>query len=156
VLIERKYRPAFVTALLCAMLVLSFAAVGCSKGDSNDRMQVDVSSSSQTLKGTSDDPAPGAFPLVTFVELGSDRCIPCIKMREIMNEIEDRYGEQVCIVFYDVWTPDGEPYARQFGIRVIPTQVFLDAKGQEYFRHEGYFPITEVAKILDLKAVRLR
>jgi thioredoxin 1 len=77
-------------------------------------------------------------------------------MREIMNEIEDRYGEQVCIVFYDVWTPDGEPYARQFGIRVIPTQVFLDAKGQEYFRHEGYFPITEVAKILDLKAVRLR
>ena len=71
-----------------------------------------------------------------------------------MKEIQERFGEQVEIVFYDVWTADSEPYARQFGIRVIPTQVFLDAQGQEYFRHEGYFPTAEVSKILALRGVR--
>ena len=27
---------------------------------------------------------------------------------------------------------------RQWGIRVIPTQIFIDASGQERFRHEGF------------------
>jgi thioredoxin 1 len=75
-------------------------------------------------------------------------------MQVVMKEIQERFGEQVEIVFYDVWTAEGEPYARQFGIRVIPTQVFLDAQGQEYFRHEGYFPTAEVSKILALRGIR--
>jgi thioredoxin 1 len=28
---------------------------------------------------------------------------------------------------------------RQYGIRVIPTQIFYDAEGKERFRHEGFY-----------------
>ena len=154
--IQRKHRPVVAISLLCALLALSTATMGCSEDSSTSRAQVEAANanSAQAVTGKRDHPEPVANTRVTFVELGSDKCIPCIKMRPVMQEIQDRYGDQVRVVFYDVWTPDGQPYARRYGIRVIPTQVFLDAKGQEYFRHEGYFPTSEVAKILALKGVR--
>ncbi len=65
-----------------------------------------------------------------------------------MKSIEQKYGEQIRVVFYDVWTPEQQKYAQQFGIRLIPTQVFLDANGSEIFRHEGFFPEAEIDQFL--------
>jgi thioredoxin 1 len=90
---------------------------------------------------------------VTFIELGSVRCIPCKMMQPIMQEIEKEYGNQVKVIFYDVWTEEGMPYAEKYRIRVIPTQVFLDKDGNEYYRHEGFFPKEELVKILKMKGV---
>lgn len=98
--------------------------------------------------------APEETHLVTFVELGSVRCIPCKMMQPIMKEIEKDYAGQVKVVFHDVWTPEGEPFAASYKIRVIPTQVFLDKDGEEYFRHEGFFPKEELVKILKQKGVK--
>ena len=92
--------------------------------------------------------------LVTFVELGSVRCIPCKMMQPIMKDIEKDYAGQVKVVFHDVWTPEGEPFAQTYKIRVIPTQVFLDKEGKEYFRHEGFFPKDELVKVLKQKGVK--
>jgi len=92
--------------------------------------------------------------LVTFVELGSVRCIPCKMMQPIMKDIEKEYAGQVKVVFHDVWTPEGEPFAASYKIRVIPTQVFLDKDGEEYFRHEGFFPKDELVKVLKQKGVK--
>ena len=90
---------------------------------------------------------------VTFVELGSVRCIPCKKMQPIMDEIEKEYKDQVKVVFHDVWTSEGKPFAGKYKIRLIPTQIFLDSEGKEYFRHEGFFPKKEIIKILKEKGV---
>jgi len=75
---------------------------------------------------------------VTFVELGSVGCIPCDKMQPIMKEIEEEYKGQVKVVFHDVKTAEGQPYKEKFNIRAIPTQVFLDKNGNEYYRHLGF------------------
>ncbi|PIU82941.1 MAG: thioredoxin [Elusimicrobia bacterium CG06_land_8_20_14_3_00_38_11] len=91
---------------------------------------------------------------VTFVELGSVGCIPCKMMQPVMKEIEEKYKGQVKVVFYDVWTSEGSPYAEKYRIRVIPTQVFLDENGKEFFRHEGFFPKEELVKILELQGVK--
>lgn len=91
---------------------------------------------------------------VTFIELGSVRCIPCKKMIPIMKEIEKEYGHQVKVVFHDVWTAEGKPYAAKFGIKLIPTQVFLDEKGNEYFRHVGFFPKDQLVEVLKQKGVK--
>jgi len=64
-----------------------------------------------------------------------------------------KYPNDLKIVFHDVSTHAGQPAARQYNIRTIPTQVFLDANGVEYFRHEGYFPMEELDKILKQKQV---
>ncbi len=91
---------------------------------------------------------------VTFIELGSVNCIPCRMMQPVMKEIEEEYAGRVNVVFYDVWTKEGEPYAEQYKIRAIPTQVFLDENGKEFFRHEGFFPKEEIAKLLREYGIR--
>lgn len=91
---------------------------------------------------------------VTFVELGSVRCIPCQQMQPVMKSIEKKYGDQVKVVFHDVWTEADAPKAKQYGIDAIPTQVFLDEKGKEFFRHVGFFPEEEVVKILNSKGIK--
>ncbi len=116
-----------------------------------------------TTNKTTQNPKPAAStktanklepPKVTFIELGSVNCVPCKMMQPIMKEIEKEYAGQVRVIFYDVWTEAGRPYAQQYRIRVIPTQVFLDAQGKEYFRHEGYFPKEELVKVLQQEGVK--
>lgn len=94
------------------------------------------------------------MPLVTFVEIGSVNCIPCRAMQPIMKAVEEEFGEQVKVVFHDVWTPQGKIDAAKYRIRVIPTQVFLDKDGKEYFRHEGYYPKADVARVLKMQGVK--
>ncbi|HPF51703.1 MAG TPA: thioredoxin family protein [Draconibacterium sp.] len=91
---------------------------------------------------------------VTFVELGSVRCIPCQKMQPVMKSIEEKYAGQVKVVFYDVWTTQGKPFASQYNVEAIPTQVFLDENGKEYARHVGYFAEEELVKLLKPKGVK--
>lgn len=91
---------------------------------------------------------------VTFIELGSVRCIPCQQMQPVMKSIREKYPTQVNVVFHDVWTEAGAPYAKKYGIEAIPTQVFLDKDGKEYYRHVGYFPEEELVKVLQQKGVK--
>ena len=91
---------------------------------------------------------------VTFIELGSVRCIPCQQMQGVMKSIEKKYTTQVKVVFHDVWTPEGKPFGQQYGIEAIPTQVFLDENGKEFSRHVGFFPEEELIKVLNSKGVK--
>jgi thioredoxin 1 len=71
-----------------------------------------------------------------------------------MKSIEEKYGDQVKVIFYDVWTPEGKPYAKTYNIEAIPTQVFLDENGKEFFRHVGFFEEEELIKVLKTKGVK--
>ncbi len=92
--------------------------------------------------------------MITFVELGSVKCIPCRQMQPVMKAIEQKYGAQVKVLFHDVWTEEGRPMAKQYNIRLIPTQVFLDSKGKEFFRHEGFLPEDEIHKLLQKRGIK--
>ena len=63
-------------------------------------------------------------------------------MAPILDELKTAYAGQFDVEFIDVWkNPDaGKPY----GIRSIPTQIFIDAGGKELFRHEGFFPKEDI------------
>lgn len=92
---------------------------------------------------------------VTFIELGSVRCIPCQQMQPVMKSIETKYGKEVKVDFHDVWTEAGKPFGVKYGIEAIPTQVFLDETGKEYYRHVGFFPEEDLVKILQMKGVKI-
>jgi len=89
--------------------------------------------------------------MVTFIELGADRCIPCKKMQPIMKEIAAAFPDRVQVVFYDVWK-DPAP-AEKYGIQLIPTQVFLDQNGKEIARHVGLYPKEEILELLKAHGV---
>ena len=71
-----------------------------------------------------------------------------------MKAVEKKYGEQIKVIFYDVWKADQKKYAEEYGIRLIPTQVFLDKNGKEVFRHEGFFPEEEIDAFLQEQGLK--
>ena len=99
------------------------------------------------------DNAKDTQPKITFLELGSVKCIPCKKMQPIMKSIKKKYGKQIKVVFYDVWK-DNKP-AKEYKIKLIPTQIFLDENGKEIMRHEGFFPEEEIDKFLQGKGLKI-
>lgn len=78
-------------------------------------------------------PAPG---LVTMVDLGAKKCIPCKMMAPIIDELAKEYQGRAAVIFIDVWENTDVP--SKFGIQTIPTQIFYDAQGKEVTRHEGF------------------
>jgi thioredoxin 1 len=92
---------------------------------------------------------------ITFVELGSVNCIPCKQMQPVMKSIEKKYGKQIKVVFHDVWKQDQKQYASKYGIKLIPTQVFLDENGKEIMRHEGFYAEKEIDKFLQSKGLKV-
>lgn len=74
--------------------------------------------------------------MVTMVDIGAKACIPCKMMAPIMEELEKEYKDKAAIVFIDVW--ENPNAGNQFGIQLIPTQIFYDAEGKEMLRHEGF------------------
>ena len=88
----------------------------------------------------------GAAAKVTFIELGSNSCIPCKEMRPVMDGVQKAFGDQVEIIFYDVW--DDPAPANEYGIQMIPTQVFLDEAGDEFHRHTGFYPQEDIEALL--------
>lgn len=124
-------------AVISAIMILN---VGCDAQSKNEQKVVVENKTSK----------------VTFVELGSVNCVPCKKMQPVMKAIEEKYGEQVDVIFYDVWTQEQKPYAQKYGIKLIPTQVFLDENGTEFHRHEGFYPEEEIDKILQSKGLKTK
>jgi len=74
--------------------------------------------------------------LVTMIDLGAKKCIPCKLMAPIMEKMEKVYQGKAAIVFIDVW--ENREQAGRFGISTIPTQIFFDPKGKEVYRHVGF------------------
>ena len=74
--------------------------------------------------------------LPRMVDLGADKCVPCKMMAPILDELRETYAGQLEVEFIDVWK-DPAP-GKQYGIRVIPTQIFFDERGEELFRHQGF------------------
>lgn len=74
--------------------------------------------------------------MVTMLDLGADRCIPCKMMVPVMQKVEKAYEGKAAVVFIDVWKHNEQ--ARRFRIRAIPTQIFFDETGKEVYRHVGF------------------
>ena len=58
-------------------------------------------------------------------------------MAPTLEELKEEYQGKFDVVFIDVW--ENKSAGEQYGIRVIPTQIFFDADGNELFRHGGFF-----------------
>ncbi len=84
--------------------------------------------------------------MVTMIDLGAKKCIPCKMMAPIMEKIDKVYDGKAAIVFIDVW--QHREQAKRFGLRSIPTQIFFDPDGKEVYRHVGFMAEEDIAEQL--------
>lgn len=76
-----------------------------------------------------------AIPLM--VDVGAKKCIPCKMMAPILEDLKKEYEGIFMVEFIDVW--ENPEASDKYRVRGIPTQIFYDASGKEFYRHTGYF-----------------
>jgi len=90
--------------------------------------------------------------MVTMIDLGAKKCIPCKMMAPILEKMEKVYKEKAAVVFIDVW--EHREQAQRFGIRAIPTQIFFDKNGKEVYRHRGFMSEKAIVAQLETMGVK--
>lgn len=88
-------------------------------------------------------PTQTEVKLPKLVDVGSTTCKPCKMMIAVMDELSNEYPGQLEVTFIDIKERD---QATPYGIRAIPTQILYDRKGEEFFRHEGYYSKQDILK----------
>ena len=91
-----------------------------------------------------------------LLDLGSKGCAACTMLEPVLEELCKNYTGRLQIDFIDVW--EHEQVATDYGVEIIPVQIFFDANGQERYRHQGFISakdivgkFTELGIILDAK-----
>lgn len=87
-------------------------------------------------------PATAGKQLPKVLDLGSEGCIPCEKMKPILAELKTGLKGKVDVEFIDV--AKDAAAADKYSIQTIPTQIFFDASGKEVTRHIGFMPKADI------------
>jgi thioredoxin 1 len=90
-------------------------------------------------------------PLPKLLDFGAGKCIPCKKMAPILKELTEEYKGRVIIKIIEVY--DERELTQINRIRLIPTQIFFDAKNREVFRHEGFMDKEWIKKVFEKMGV---
>ncbi len=81
---------------------------------------------------------------VTMIDLGAKKCVPCKMMAPILTKLTAAYKGTADIVFIDVWEDPRQ--AKRFKVRMIPTQIFFNEKGEEIYRHVGFLDESSIIR----------
>ena len=76
-----------------------------------------------------------------IVEFGGERCIPCMHMQPVLQDLRDALDKKAIV--RNFWIQHYPDVARTHRIMAMPTQVVFNPKGEEVLRHMGYFPPEE-------------
>ena len=125
-------RIAIVIALVVAVVVV--IAIKQNKSDQGTTETREATRQTQA-KDMADQPVGTGLP--ALVDLGAKKCIPCKLMAPILEELKTEYAETFDVEFIDVW--ENPKAGKEYGVRLIPTQIFYNSSGKELFRHEGFF-----------------
>ncbi len=144
---NRKGKPQMKNLKNLALVAALIAAVGIVFALKHNQAQPSEpapETAAESAEASPDDTAPAPVPaaLPRLLELGADKCIPCKMMAPILDELRTDFKGQLQVDFIDVWKDENA--GAQYGVRVIPLQIFFDAAGQELFRHEGFFAKADI------------
>jgi len=79
--------------------------------------------------------APKKLPLL--LDFGRGKCIPCKRMKPILEEMIKECEGKAVIRILDI--DQERELTEKNKIMMIPTQVFYDTTGKEVYRHVGFF-----------------
>jgi thioredoxin 1 len=81
----------------------------------------------------------------TLVDFGASFCIPCKRMKPILDSLKTEYSGRANVLFVDI--KQERDIAGKFRIQIMPTQVFFDSKGKEAKRHLGFMDKPEILEV---------
>jgi thiol-disulfide isomerase/thioredoxin len=84
-----------------------------------------------------------------LVDFGSKGCGPCDMLAPILEDLKKTYAGKCQVLVVQV--REQPILASRYGVESIPVQVFFNAKGDEVFRHVGFWPKDKlIAKLAEI------
>lgn len=127
------FEPYKATMIICAVI---FISAGFVTWKIIQNANVPKSSS---LSSTSTTQRKG---LPKMIDLGTTSCTPCKMMIPVMEELRTKYNDKMIVEFIN--TAENPDKSSEYGISVIPTQIFYDKNGKELTRHTGYISTEDI------------
>lgn len=94
---------------------------------------------------------PNVLPKI--LEFDRKLCPVCQASERVILAVQRQYPGQFDVE--KLYIDEGEALFRRYKVAIVPTQVFLNAAGQEVWRHEGVFkPDDLIQKLQSLKFIR--
>ncbi len=86
-----------------------------------------------------------------LLEFGRGWCIPCKYMKPILADMARAYAGRAIVIPVDM--DANADMVRSFGIRMMPTQVFLSPDGKPFFRNEGTLEREQIMQVFSKMGV---
>ena len=86
-----------------------------------------------------------------LLEFGRGWCIPCKYMKPILADMATAYAGRAIVTPVDM--DANIDLVRSFGIRMMPTQVFLSPDGKQFFRNEGTLEREQIVQVFSKMGV---
>jgi thioredoxin 1 len=155
---KRSIAKLFSSALIAAVIVTAIPALSAGKKPAPN-IKAGTACQTPLPRKTAAKPAiqkkpvankkPAAKPaskvarkLPRLLDLGATKCIPCKMMVPVLDSLKKEYKGKLQVEFIDVW--ENRSAGGKYKINSIPTQIFYDANGREFFRHAGYYPKEDI------------
>ncbi len=81
-----------------------------------------------------------------LVDFWAEWCGPCKMIAPVLDELAQEYQGVFAVEFVDVWQKENRDTAVKYKVRMIPTQIFFDAEGEELWRHVGFFSKMDILR----------
>jgi thioredoxin 1 len=132
-----------VLVLLAAGVIITVKHRGAARDASRENA---AEAMPATAPATTQPGATAGARLPRVVDLGADKCQACKDLAPILQQLKKEYAGRAQVDFIDVWK---DPKAGEdYNVRIIPTQIFYNTEGKEFWRHQGFLPKEEfVAKL---------
>lgn len=143
---QRKVRFLITSAILLVLSIISMACQSPPAENTEDTAIKQVTSQDPEPVSTStsevDLVKENVSTLPKLLDLGSVGCRACTMMEPILDELRMELDGKLTVEFIDIRVNRG--VGNDYGIRAIPTQIFLDPSGIEIFRHIGFYSKEEI------------
>jgi len=74
-------------------------------------------------------------------------------MAPILEELARDYQGKLTVEFIDI--SEDRKAAQRYKVRVIPTQIFYDRSGKEFYRHMGFFSKEDILATFRAHGIKL-
>ncbi len=133
-------------ALLGVLIVGSFMVVLTASGLDCPSLEAADSSSLEGIEN------PQHLPIL--LEFSLDICLPCRQMKPILEEGAREYQGKLLVEILEI--DEYRFLARQFEVRALPTQIFLDSQERVVQRHQGFLDKSSLVAILSQMGIEQR
>jgi thioredoxin 1 len=135
--------------VIVTALIISVITVLTVKHNKSEQNTVTTNGTIANIKESTTPDISANNGIPRLLDLGSDECIPCKEMAPILEELRTEFAGVFRVEFMDIRKEP--PLAEVYNIKLMPTQIFFDASGEERFRHEGFYSKEDIlAKWKDL------